>query len=203
VETGEMTTRHRSWGYAWSPTEPKLATLSANPAEGLYILDLETGAEQFFPDVRTANPALTWSPDGIQLALVDSRTDIRVDRITILDVASGEYRAFMPQPDLSSRTTWDLSWSPDGRHILFQSYMNGKGEVATSAMYLLDVATGMEEKLVEEVHAAAWSPDSQEIAYILSINVQKPNQVYKINIETGKVTQLTDDHYLKDALSWK
>jgi Tol biopolymer transport system component len=206
ADTERTTTRPFSYGYAWSPTECKLAILSGAPGWGVYVLDLRTGSEQFFAftsDVKTANPALSWAPDGRQVVFVSSTADTRVDRITVLDISTGQYQVFAPQQDLFSRSIWALSWSPDGKYILFQGHMHQAGELTPTAMYILNVSTGVERKLVEEVETGVWSPNGREIAYLLSINVQNPNQIYKINIETGEITQLTDDPHIKMSLSWK
>ncbi len=64
----------------------------------------------------------------------------------------------------------DPDWSPDGKKIAFTRHPEGGPHLDsyTAEMYALNLKTGTEEKLtenLEEERSPAWSPDGRRIAY--------------------------------------
>ena len=81
------------------------------------------------------------------------------------------------------------AWSPDGRYIAFYRNPNRYppvpyGEEDSSGIWILDLET-MEVNFLTNGRLPDWSPDGKWIAYV------KDRDIYKINIETKEIKQLT------------
>lgn len=111
------------------------------------------------------------SPDGTQLALVQ-------ESLRIVDFSTGRSR-YLQLPFMGRRWTWTedsrhfadvLAWSPDGRSLAIVEGINSY-PVRWKALGIIDVQSGAYRRLApgdgELVRgfAAAFSPDSQRIAY--------------------------------------
>jgi tricorn protease len=134
------------------------------------------------PGAHDSSPV--WSPDGKQLAWFSD--------------ASGEYQLFLGdqrgmgkprQVELPSAAFFSApSWSPDGSHLLFQdNHLN---------LWLLEVQSGRATKIDTEPYPerpfdAAWSPDSQWVAYSRSLE-NSMRTIFLYSLTEGKRYQLTD-----------
>jgi tricorn protease len=134
-----------------------------------------------------------WSPDGSQLAWFSD--------------ASGEYQLMLGDPSgmappralalPSSAFFSALSWSPDGKQLLFQdNHLN---------LWTLEVASGRATKIdtdeyYDPVHQpdAVWAPDSKWIAYSKVLDSHM-RAVFIYSVADGKAFQLTDG--MSDAIS--
>ncbi|MCU0633279.1 MAG: PDZ domain-containing protein [Gemmatimonadaceae bacterium] len=134
----------------------------------------------------TADRNPTWSPDGKTIAYFSD--------------ASGEYALVLASPDgtTPARTIawpdatfpYTPAWSPDSRKLAWHD--------AKLRIFVADVTTGrvthvdtdpwmVPERTVRPV----WSPDSRWLAYAKHLN-SLYHAIYVTEVETGKVTQLTD-----------
>lgn len=80
-------------------------------------------------------------------------------------------------------------WSPDGRHIAFQSDRSGHWQV-----WVIDSDGGHPRPLTTGIHTArepAWSPDGEHIAFTSDRSGQL--QIWSMALRTGKWTQLSHD----------
>ncbi|MBV8934833.1 MAG: PD40 domain-containing protein, partial [Alphaproteobacteria bacterium] len=134
-----------------------------------------------------------WSPDGSQLAWFSD--------------GSGEYQlligdslgATKPRAvALPSAAFFSgLSWSPDGKHLLFQdNHLN---------FWMLDAASGQTMRIDIDAYAdplhepdAVWSPDSQWLAYSKVLD-NHMRAIFLYSLVAGKAMQLTDG--MSDAIS--
>jgi Tol biopolymer transport system component len=195
------------WSYAWSPTDKRMAILCANGEEGLYIFDLDTGEKRKLL-ADTPAPYLTWSPDGKSLALIsDAIADNGIDNIFVVDIESGELRQVTTQGGkYLDRTISCLSWSPKSNSILFVSDHSTEETGEVGGLFVLDLDSGEEIELAEKVSwtCPVWSPEGDEIAFVSIMNPEYGHygQIYKVNLATRQITQLTDDFNPKLSLSW-
>jgi tricorn protease len=134
-----------------------------------------------------------WSPDGSQIAWFSD--------------ASGEYQLMLGDPtgvvkpravSLPSAAFFSsLSWSPDGKQLLFQdNHLN---------LWMLDVSSARTTKIDTDAHYdpphqpdAVWSPDSKWIAYSKVLD-SRMRAVFVYSLAEAKTFQLTDG--MSDALS--
>jgi tricorn protease len=134
-----------------------------------------------------------WSPDGSQLAWFSD--------------ASGEYQLMLGDPSgvtkpravaLPSAAFFSaLSWSPDGKSVLFQdNHLN---------LWTLEVASGRSSRIDTDAYYdpphqpdAVWSPDSKWIAYSKVLDSHM-RAVFVYSLSEGKAVQITDG--MSDAIS--
>lgn len=90
-------------------------------------------------------------------------------------------------------------WSPDGRQILYTSFLKGFPDV-----YLIDVASGGRKRIANYPGlntGAAMSPDGRNVALILSKDGNP--ELYVKNLESGNLTRLTETRKAGEASpSW-
>lgn len=136
---------------AWSPDGTRLA-LSASRYEGLFVLDLSTGALKEVTMEPSAGFGFSWSPDGTSLLTRVARYEgvRRYNAIKVFDLVESEehlltdYRATM-----SSTPSWDAAgervflYADEGLEVFDVATIAGKASVER-----LEVAKG-EQGLVE------------------------------------------------------
>jgi tricorn protease len=134
-----------------------------------------------------------WSPDGSQIAWFSD--------------ASGEYQLMLGDPpgvakpramQLPSAAFFSsLTWSPDGKQLLFQdNHLN---------LWTLEISTGRTSKIDTDAYYdpphqpdAVWSPDSKWISYSKVLDSHM-RAVFIYSLADGKAFQLTDG--MSDAVS--
>ncbi len=147
------------------------------------LIDLDSGQNRTLygkPKVRTHSPR--WSPDGKWIAFICQE--------------NGHDDLWMVKPDgegLHQVTNlgYDIAqfaFSPDGMHIALTVIRQGSFELAVweqNTESLIDLRTGM------GVHSNPnWSPDGKSITFEYENPIQPPD-IYKIEVDSKEVTQLT------------
>ncbi len=200
------------WAFGWSPVENVIAYIPWQDQQtGVFLVNIDDCISQpvllFSDQLTTLTPALSWSPDGKQIAFAGRSVQQSLTEIILVDIQSGEQRELTNAAanNYTSREIHDLEWSPDGEHIFFRSTyerQNNDGK-ARNDLFIVKVDTGQEQKLAEEVSYPVWSPNSDAIAFVTGQNDDDNEQIYKIEVSTGNITKLTDTPGKKEFLSWR
>src|SRR5208282_177041 len=130
----------------------------------------------------------SWSPDGKALLYAGEVGKIR--KIFRKDLASGQD---------SQLTHGDFdevqpTWSPDGRQVAFlRARQPGDvfGEFQDGDVWVLDVASGEESKLVENAFNPAYSPDGQRLA--ADASWAGPRRIWLLDRQGHNPQQITTD----------
>ncbi len=174
---------------AWAPDGTRLAVARHEPSRGtgLYLIDVESGAETF---LAPAVSGATWSPDGSRLAFAQADGDtvavvtIAADgtdpqRVTTIDrwwpaAWTDRFRQHVPayaRPDPAATWIEDVAWSPDGARILVRAHPESGVVVASvdgQERTLVEVPLELagESQPIEAFWAAAWAPDGARMALL-------------------------------------
>lgn len=157
-------------------------TLALPPGDErqLWLLDQAGGARRIGPP--EAQAALAVAPDGRRVAYLARPTpappaapasvDARVSEvwITTRDGERGERRYALPAGTADERLV-DLSWAPDGTHLLLASRLRPQGGGARTRLLWLDPASGVARELARfpsEIVPGSylWRPDGAQVAFL-------------------------------------
>jgi Tol biopolymer transport system component len=184
------------------------------PRTGLYVRNLETGAERrviapITKELTQVNaqyyyrviPAFSWTPDGRSVVLAYGGKLHRVDVATGADspipftarvrrVLSEQPRSAIRISDRSVAVRF-IQWpagSPDGRRVAF---------VAVGRIWVMDRVGGKPRALATAPPntiqlTPAWSPDGREIAFT-TWNDRERGAVWKVRPTGGEPTKLTTE----------
>jgi serine/threonine protein kinase/WD40 repeat protein len=152
---------------AWSPDNAQIAFVRQSPAgDAYYVVPLIGGAEKKVLSVPSISPAvperyLDWSPDGKELAVVDS--EVQPARISLLTLATGEKHPLTSPPP---QTLGDGAprFAPDGRTLLFLRCVSS----AVHEFYTVPLTGGEATRIPYQgtsPRAPAWTPDGTGILF--------------------------------------
>jgi len=131
------------------------------------------------------------SPDGKTIAFL-KRDDKKSADIYLYDIEKGQ------QSRLASDTTKKnaLSWSPDGKKIVYNVSHKGENQDATVDICVLDLITKSIRQITQsnpyKSFSPAWSPDGEKIAYYLEKG-DGHDQIWLTDDEGSFHTNLTRD----------
>lgn len=170
-----------------SPDGTRIAYLH-NPIDDLdrsdlMLFDLDRNAAWRLvgvPGCAVGGPS--WSPDGRFIAFSSDRPGFH--ELFVFDLETGRER----QVSRFSNDVEDYDWSPDGSRIVCT--VNREGSID---LVLVDVSTGDVRELRRGpgVHGSPqWLPDGRTITFEYE-DPLRPADLYRLDVETGHVTQLT------------
>jgi Tol biopolymer transport system component/DNA-binding winged helix-turn-helix (wHTH) protein len=169
------------------------------PVTGTYSqpgnkLASEAGEQQFSP---------AWSPDSRQIAyLAESKSGLG---LYIAEPGSGRPARKVYTPQEPSH--WEqgaLSWSPDGRTLIFPDHV---GSQPDSCIFALDLGTGKARPIStppagwEGDLNPAYSPDGRRIAFTRASETAV-RDIYWMDAGGGPLHRLTHDRMDIDGLAW-
>jgi WD40 repeat protein len=139
-----------------------------------------------------------WSPDGRWLAFISDQD--RITRIYLKEKGStGKPRAITRRNfEFFSRHGRPLSWSPDGKKIVFAAREEGRPH-----LYILNLTNhslALNDLPVDDFYSPAWSPDGRHIA-LVGVN-NGISDIYSWNVHTCKLSQITSDRWADDTPAW-
>lgn len=180
----------------WFPDNRRLLFSSNRGGDGtkLYTVDIETEVVRPFfhkPGNWTFGRP---SPDGTRIACVSDRSGR--DSLWILDADTGAGKRMTT----GGRGGFErISWSPDGKRIVFAWDGDGHGQ----QLWLLDLESATPHKLTTTKAANTapdWSPDGEWIAFMSRRN-SSPD-LYKVKPDGTELTRLTSETTLDWWPSW-
>jgi Tol biopolymer transport system component len=136
------------------------------------------------------------SPDGKSIAFMKRDDNKRAD-IYLYNIETKE------QTLLKTDTTRknSLSWSPDGKNLLYNITYNGTGQYATIDICVFNLATKQVKQVTnsgkDKSYTPVWSPDSKKIVYYLEKG-DSHDQIWLTDLNGSFHTNLTNDttaHY--------
>ena len=128
--------------YAWTPTSFQLLER-----------DLESGREtELYRGVgRSAFVPLALAPDRRRLAFLARETDGGPAVLTVADLSGGETHGLLEGDRWGPFATETLTWTPDGRYLLFGKYVRGEN---VTQLWRVPAEGGEPERLGLEIEAA-------------------------------------------------
>ncbi len=127
-----------------------------------------------------------WSPDGKLIAFISDKSGTDEIYVMSQDGSDG------PQQITQNGDTYkyEISWSPDGKKILWGDKMLRLSYVDISTKQVTEVAKAERWEMREY----GWSPDSRWIAYGKP-EIEMMRKIYLFSLETKKSYEVTDGWY--------
>ena len=139
--------------------------------------------EDLFRFKRLSDPQI--SPDGKHVAYVVTAVDMDKNStwssIWLAPTAKGEPRQLTNVPGKKDRHP---RWSPDGRHLLFESNRGGNNQ-----LWVIALGGGEARQLTTlstEAGTGIWSPDGKHIAFVSAVYPEFSEKPFKESDEANK-----------------
>ena len=134
-----------------------------------------------------------WSPDGTHITYTTRPTpkadDGSFSDVWIMTIAGGNKKRLEELAGSSDTARW----SPDGKWIAYTGSPDNGGGVSTSFLYLIAANGGTPKQLTPKfdlsVGTPVWTRDGKAIYF--STNVLEAIEVYKCDVASGEVKQVT------------
>ncbi len=145
-----------------------------------------------FAAVVTYGGALSFSPDGTQMAVINNRSGQY--NIWLQPIAGGKQTQLTFYTDNAVR---DLAWSPDGKQILYTADYQGNEK---HQLFLMPSGGGEADALTDAPEVQyflgddPWSPDGQYVAYAGNDRDPYAQDIIVREVPTGE-----DDHAVQDG----
>ncbi len=184
-------------GFVLSPSGAQGAYEVRNETAGiteLYVVNIDGSEKRLVADLEYGTP-LRWSPDGGSLVYEGGQ----VEKIYVLNVATGKRRLLG-----GTGKQIDPCWSRDGNYIAFDVAHLGEETGGVQLDVMNADGTGSPRAVLENEHpegsetelrtytACSFGP-RDELAFMTTARVTETDQVFTVNFDGSKLTQLTFD----------
>ena len=170
------------------------STRDGNPE--IYVMDADGENQIRLTRHPQEDKMPSWSPDGKKIAFVSMRNG-GINQIYVMDSNGENVRRI-------TQGIFDLNpaWSPDGRTIAYDGYEDGE---ENRKIHLIAPDGTNRRRLAGDIPShdmeAAWSPDSQWIAFVSSRGIWG-NEIYLMNADGTNQQRLTRDGWNDRDPSW-
>lgn len=130
----------------------------------------------------------TWSPDATQIAAGEWDQTAKKATVSLIDVATGQISEIATADKLVA----GLAWSPDGASLAYYKQDLATG---TATVEVLAISGGDPREPIDNDDLQwldpVWTPDGESL--IVTGLSPTAAQLYRVNVESGELTQLTQD----------
>lgn len=187
---------HRIGSFSVSPDRSRVLYASrtenrrnqSNHSE-IHLLDVGSGETRRLTNNRAPEGRLSWAPDGRRFlyeAPSDDDWDLRLDKLWVMDVESGDQRMVSGAFEGNIGT---VEWTPDGSALLF-----GALQRTNYNLFRLELASGRVTQLTDHVGAlrpTSFSADGSMMAYTVQ-DFDTPPDLWAGRTDGSAGTRLTD-----------
>lgn len=177
----------------WSPDSRQIAYVGGNwPEIAIYLIPAEGGDITLVPIDRSGDLALSWHPNGDELAFDGYIADSGRLDIYNVKISTGV---------VSRRTTAGgigPHWRADGQRLAFGSFRSGNGDIYSVAAD----GSGLQRHTTSAAmeYYPQWSPDGSRLAYAAEISGN--TDVWILDVATSRATRFTTDPALDERPVW-
>ncbi len=161
-----------------SPDGRRVAVVLGDPANDIWIYELDRGVRTRLTNGAVATPAPLWSPDGSEVLFSTQANAGRFTLIAIASDGSGRRREIYSSTERLEPT----DWSRDGRYLLMNHGTIGETDVWVVPLADPDKASPFLASKVAEA-SAQFSPDGRWVAYRSPESGK--NEIYVTPFPTG------------------
>ncbi len=154
-------------------------------------------------DYGSYNTSPKISPQGDRIAFITNKRGyfdvIVIDALTkkrLKTVIRGEDDPAFEELNILKP---NLSWSPDGRHIVLSTKSNGFDEIAIIDYETLEVVKISVDKL-DAIGSVSWSPDGKKLAF--DGNIGPYQDIFVYHLESKTLENITQDFISDYEPSW-
>ena len=166
----------------------------------LYVMPILGGTPRQL--IRDVDTAVTFSPDGKQVAFERGVPDVGKIRLITANVdGSGEKALWEADGEVTSNAIVTPSWSPDGRAIAVA--WGDRKALNTGTLAIVNVMNGQAQTLYKHVGRVGrplWRPDGKGLLIPLDNVMGTRGQLWYIAYPSGEARRFTND--LSDYSRW-
>jgi TolB protein len=163
------------WCPRWSPDGSEIIFYSYRTGNrDIWVMSSRGGPARQLVSHPAQDSHPSWSPDGQEIAFQSRRTG--ENAIWMVEAKGGE-------PRLLTTASTDAEWSPDGHWLVVQR---------ENKLYRVAREGGEPVLLLDEpADTPRFSPDGRSIYYSVVTGPRENHDLWKLSLETGKVSRLT------------